>query len=112
MSAAPVVLVLPADWREQVAEIVRGELARYAERQDAAHHPLSAHEAAALYCGGSLARWRNLRHSYPVIDERAALGAPGRLRRWDPKRLAAVMAELKPSLRRQRRVQAGGVDPR
>lgn len=70
-------------------------------REQAAPRSLSAQECADLYCGGGLARWRNRRHDHPEVDE-AAVGPPGRLRRWDAAKLEKIMGELRPKLRRRR----------
>lgn len=100
------------DLRELIAAVVRAELAERDQHAAAAAHPLSAAECARLYFPGPAtatdekrrAWWRQVRHFYPAIDAAAALGPPGRLRRWDAQRLAQVMADLQPKMRRRRRV--------
>lgn len=99
-------MLVPIDWEARMAALIERELTRQAQRQEAAHRLLTAQEAASRWCGGSLTRWRNLRWSYPVIDERASVGGVGRLRRWDAVRLGEVVAELGPATRRRRQAAA------
>lgn len=86
----------------QLEALIERVLQRQAERQEQARRPLTAQEAAERYCSGSLARWRDMRHRWPILDERAAIGPPGKGRRWDAEKLAAVFVELKPAMRRRR----------
>ena len=96
------VLVSPEQLAELIGTVVDERLARHAERQEQARRPLTAQDCADRLCSGSLARWRDLRHRYPALDAAAAVGPPGKGRRWDAEKLAAAFAELSPKMRRRR----------
>lgn len=96
-------VVLPVDQlRAVLREELRAELRASREREEIARRPLTAKDCADRYTDGSLPKWRDLRHRWPSLDEKAALGPIGKGRRWDAERLAAAFAELKPQMRRRR----------
>jgi hypothetical protein len=99
--------------REELAALIEEASSKGAARALAAHREqaaprsLGAQEAADIYTGGDLARWRNRRHDHPEIDAEAAIGPPGKLRRWDSAKLEKIMGELRPKLRRRAPAAAG-----